>query len=917
MKLQLMLICLALWCAVANAQDNLLRNGDFTDPITPWRGGKDDTVRVVSDGAPEGVKQCLSVQIQGASTSLGQIGQRVSVKPNLTYRVLASLRSDPAGLAMLQVKLYRKGEELKRIDLGKSKSTWTPVEAEFVTPADADEAEVLCRYRRDKASVGKVVQFASLRLQEGGPPVIAPLKLTGMEAVATFESIGVTLNYAGDPSANARASVRYRASNTSDWQDGLDLVYRPTEKQFRGSLLNLRTDTEYEIEATLRDNVTQLAGTTRVRTWSEQVPIAKVVRLPAGTTDAPLVISDKGTPEGWILYTRAEGSPSTIDVGTAAPAAIQVKDAAYVVIDNLIVRGGAERGINVIGSHHVRIRRCDIAGWGDPGTPKDDLPKGRFVDAAGKVINWQAGVHVGVGSAQVVVEENFIHAPRGTANCWAYGHPAGPQGVILQMTDGNHVVRNNDIIGSEAHWWNDGIESMYNEKLEGGPRRDTDISGNIIAFANDDGTELDGGQINVRYFNNWVQWTYCGVSNAPNLSGPSYVYRNLFVLTGEQRGRTNFGFKMGGDRFPAPGRTFLFHNTMISTNAGLSTGHYGKGATPITARSNLYLAGEMLLTGKIEGNYDLDYDLLPASAITPADSGQQKHAIAGAPSFVDPNAGDYRLAPTSAGIDAGVAIPGLSADKPDVGAFELSAPADFPVRLGAMSALPRLATVGGSPVALRVPAALGAQWRAHPNVDWLVCTPSDGTTGDAEQSIRLTLARDLPVGRHRAAVTFRTDLGYCRTVLVEVRQRAANPVSIEIEAEAGTIEGGYRKTDDPSASGGAILEPIPDGGKDQPGAVRFDVDVPADGAYYLHARTHVPGPDAGTHDSIYISVDDAPKQQWNLLYLGAPGYHWQVFSAGEQSATPFHLPRGKHAVRIHPREIGARVDAIRLANEPF
>lgn len=917
MTFRLILTWVALCCAPALAQDNLLRNGDFADPITPWRGGTGDVVRVVREGAADDAKQFLAVRIEGTSASLGQIGQRVGVKPNFLYRLKANLRSEPAGLAMVQIKLFGQGKELKRIDLGRSKAVWTPVDAEFATPAGADEAEVLCRYVREKGSVGGTVQFASLRLLEVGQRKPVPLMVTSVDAVATFESIGVTLSYDGDVADTLRATLRYRVRGEGDWQEGLDLVYRPTEKQFRGSLLNLRPDTEYEIEVTLHDGAARLASATHARTWSEQVPIAKVVRVPAGVSDAPLLISEQGTPDGWILYTRADAAPSTIDVGTTAPAAVQVKGAAYVVIDNLILRGGSARGVHVTDSHHVRIRRCDIAGWGDRGTPSDAIQNGRFVDAAGKLINWQAGVHVGVRSAQVVVEGNFIHAPRGTANSWAHGHPAGPQGIILDMTRGNHVVRDNDIVGSESHWWNDGIESMYNEKLEGGPHRDTDISGNVIAFANDDGTELDGGQINVRYFNNWVQWTYCGVSNAPNLRGPSYVYRNLFVLTGEQRGRTNFGFKLGGDRFAAPGRTFLYHNTMISSNAGLSTGHYGRGATPVTARNNLYHAGEMLLRGKIEGNYDLDYDLIAPEAITPAGSGQQSNAIIGAPVFVDATVGDYRLAPGSPGIDAGVSVPGLSRSDPDTGAFELDAPADFPQRPGAMSALPRLARIGDRAVTIRVPPALGARWTAHPNADWLVCTPAAGATGDAEQVIGLAVGRELPVGLHRAAVSFRTDLGHVRTVLVEWRQRAAKPVSLEFEAEVGTIEGGFRKIEDARASGGAYLEPIAEAGKDQPGAVSFDVDVPADGIYYLHARCHVPGPDAGTHDSLYVSVNDAPRQQWNLQHLAAPGYHWQVYATADQRATPLPLPRGRHTLRIHPRETGVRVDAIRLANEPF
>ncbi len=73
---------------------------------------------------------------------------------------------------------------------------------------------------------------------------------------------------------------------------------------------------------------------------------------------------------------------------------------------------------------------------------------------------------------------------------------------------------------SETHWWNDAIESIANGEVSGGPYRDTDIYGNVLAFSNDDGTELDGGQISVRYWHNWIDRARCGISCVPNLSGP-------------------------------------------------------------------------------------------------------------------------------------------------------------------------------------------------------------------------------------------------------------------------------------------------------------------------------------------------------------------------------------------------------------
>jgi hypothetical protein len=925
------------------AETNLLQNADFTklnDKGVPagW-GGARDAVSVTTADLPTGRVPAVAIKIGTTGGGLGQLGQRVAVKPGWNYRIQAYLKGETPRLGLLQVKLLHDGRELKRFDVGgKSTTDWTLVQTEFVTPRDADGIEFLCRYERGAASQGKTVEFAGLGLFPLGAKKFVAPHPTKLTAVATFESVGVSLAYEGDASNDARCALRYRVKGEARWRAGLDLVPRPTERQFRGSVLGLQPSTDYEIECDLSDPAYAhqkplTSGPIEVRTWPEEVPIARTVRLPAGVSKQPLVISDKGTEDGWILYTSAAGEPSTLDVGKSAPTVVSIQDAAYVILENVTIRGGAKRGVHVVNSNHVRVRRCDIAGWGEPGTRSKNVEHGRYVDQDGKLINYQAGVQVSGGCSQVVVEGNFIHAPRGTANSWADGHPAGPQAVILDMTSGNNVVRDNELIGNERHWWNDAIESMYNEKVGGGPYRDTDISGNVIAFANDDGTELDGGQINVRFFNNWTQWTFCGISCAPNLAGPSYVFRNLFVVTGEQRKRANYGFKMGSGRFADPGRTFLLHNTMVSTSSGLSSANFGPGATPITARNNAYLSGEVYLQGAVKGNYDFDYDLIQRGALSPPDAGLEAHAVIGAPTFIGAKEGDYRLAPASKGLDAAVRLAGVNDDftgsGPDMGAFERGlSEALFPRRQGGISALPLMnrlqAPIGGkeatASVHLIVPAKNGARWTAYPNADWIQCEPAGGAANGKPQTVVLRAKpSNLAPGEYRGAVTFRTDAGYCRTVLVAMQVRAQQPVAVNLEAEAATLAGGFTPVTDPSASGGVYLQaPADKNQKWGPGA-RFSFDVPADGVYYVLGRIRVPGPLAMNHDSLFVAMDDQPNEPWHLQYLGAPDFHWLVVSLvnREQDARAYHLSKGRHTLTVGPRESLTELDAVRVSNEPF
>jgi len=643
--------------------------------------------------------------------------------------------------------------------------------------------EVICRFRQIPETLGQTVWFSDLRLSEAGAP-----SLVCGEAVATFESIGVCVDFAGGLGSKTVGRVRYRPEGSSDWREGLDLVPCVPERQLRGSLFGLKPDTEYEIECRLVDPAFESAAPLVLcaRTWPEEVPIAEVRALPAPESGGMVRIDAQGKPDGWILYRPATGGTAAIDGGTTSDHALLIANAAHVIVEGFEVRGGRRDAVRVAKSHHVRIRHCDVAGWGDPGTAKDGLEQGRFVDAAGRVINFQAGVRVCDGSSQVVVEHCFIHSPRGTANSWGYGHPAGPQGIILDRTNGNHVVRYNDLIGSERHWWNDAIESIANGEVTGGPYRDTDIYGNVLAFSNDDGTELDGGQINVRYWHNWINGALCGISCAPNRSGPSYVFRNLVATLGEERGSTGSAFKMGGGAAHSPGMNIIAHNTVFGPGGGLRSVGFGSGSDRggyiAISRNNLFAGSghQDVVNISNDPRNDFDYDLTSRGRVRLA-TGGETHAVTEAPTFLAAAEGDFRLAAGSAGIDQGCVLPGLNdgfvGHAPDMGALEAGqAGPDFPPRPHGLSVLPlRAASAapvagGASSVTVRLvaPPSVGNTWRALPNSPWLSCTPSQGATGDEPAIVRIEIADD---GRekagYRGAVTFRTDRGFVRTVMID------------------------------------------------------------------------------------------------------------------------------------------------------
>jgi hypothetical protein len=930
------LLSLASTGSVPAAEANLVENGNFSQfdakgAPEAWQAGGKYEMTAASGGG-------LRVSVVQAGSGEGQIGQRVSLPPGHNVVLSGRLRSESPGMGFLQLKLFKGGKELQRVNVGRSGPDGKEV-AQEIFVGEADRGEVLLRFFQTEQQVGKAVEFSDIRLVDKGEKVLLPPAITGLEVVPTFTSAGVSVALTGDPSDKFRGRVFWRKKGDDAWKRGLDLVWVPNESVCRGSLLGLEPATEYEVRCEIEDagfsqELTAALAEKSFTTWSDSPPIAREVTLPPGEITEPLRISDQGTETGWIRYKGDPTNPTILNVPAGSAQAVLIEGAAFVLLENVTIRGGDGSCVEIQHSHDIRIRGCDIAGWGDKGTPQPGLKNGLYVDANGKVINLQAGVRINFNTTKIVVEDNFIHSPRGSANTWRYGHPNGPQGVIINTTEGNHVVRNNDIIGNERHWWNDAIESMHNERRNGGPYRDTDISGNVLAFSNDDGTELDGGQINVRYFDNWIQWAFCGVSCAPNMGGPSYVLRNLIVL-GDERNKANYGFKIGGANLKDKGLPLIINNTVLSENSGFSTGQYGPGATPVFSRNNVFSSPVITLSPPMGKHYDMDYDLFRKGALLGGDESLEVHAVLAEPHFVDASRGDFRLVEGSPGTAAGVFLEGFHTGSPDqrphMGAFQPGAEAgNFPTRkIAALPAWIQQEVRSGGPVPdaevmLKFAPDAGSSWTAFSNADWLKVEAGPKKVSPSA-SVKLTIdPAGLAVGRHRAAVTFRTDKGYNRTVFVSLTVKPANPITLELEAEDASFGGNFVRKEDPSASGGAYVVPPYDPakptryGKDEKhdSVVTFDFEVPEDGLYELRAHLMIPGPDALSKDSLFLSLDGGEPVFWGLVQAGNAVWNWQDLPGGKgPTGMAFELKKGPHTLRLIQREPGVQIDKIAISNE--
>ena len=394
--------------------------------------------------------------------------------------------------------------------------------------------------------------------------IIAPVAPGVLRARPTFNSCGVCF---GSVQAVEGLALEHQTKGDRQWKVCREFPHFDESGDYRGSLMYLREDTAYVCRSVVKGK--EIARTS-FRTWASDVPIARTVFLDERTS-FPLKVSDKGSPTGWIRYAAKPGV--VLDNRTKDSLSFVIDGAEYVVFDGLTVRGsGASHVFTLVNSREVRIRNCDISRWGRVGLPRFDM-HGRLYDPAkeakGYGINYDAAIKIGKGCSCVTVERCFVHDPRGRANSWYYSHPAGPEAVLLARPDHSTVIRYNDFIGSDIHRWNDAVESEGNFSEDGGFNRDADVYGNFMIYCNDDCIELDGGQQNVRCFDNRFEASFSGLSFQGCMVSPVYLVQNGFYSMCDEFGGGAQTLKSGGGAHGEEATAFISRNLLWGKGMGI------------------------------------------------------------------------------------------------------------------------------------------------------------------------------------------------------------------------------------------------------------------------------------------------------------------------------------------------------------
>jgi hypothetical protein len=533
---------------------------------------------------------------------------------------------------------------------------------------------------------------------QAGEP--GPAAAGGPQAIATFHCLGLYWSPPGG-AADREVLVRYRRVGESSWQPALPMRYNPipgTDEDladYRGSIVDLRPATTYEIELTLAGTSTTAA--LAAATWSEDFPAGETVRVESG--DSPLAITESGTPGAYRVY---DGRQATIDVGHRHNHCVTI-DASYVILRGLTLKGAGDEAnssskpigaVLVSGGHDIIIEDCDISDWGrlNPQT-------GFGYDYESAILSRSAAVR------RLIVQRCKLHDPTFDGSNWyepSYPtHSMGPQCISLFDTGGNHVIRYNECWSDMEHMYNDIIGGGSNGSFRGSPGADSDIYGNYVSHCWDDGLEVEGGSRNVRVWDNYIGQSMMMIGNAAASIGPLYIWRNVCARSQSKPESPGGNFlKMGyaGGEQWMTGHMYVFHNTLFRTDEWLPTGGLGGSriVKHVVSRNNilhLRSASDRAVSNN-ERNTDNDYDFDLFNGRIP--DGVEPHGIRGEPIYAAGAGldratltGRFQLAPESPGAAAGEPIPnfsvGCSGAAPDIGAHQRGMP---PIRYGVAAGRP-------------------------------------------------------------------------------------------------------------------------------------------------------------------------------------------------------------------------------------
>lgn len=208
--------------------------------------------------------------------------------------------------------------------------------------------------------------------------------------------------------------------------------------------------------------------------------------------------------------------------------------------------------------------------------------------------------------------------------------------------------------------------------------------------------------------------------------------------------------------------------------------------------------------------------------------------------------------------------------------------------------------------------------------DWLNVTPKTGVlVSDSTMTFTVTLRPSKMTERslYRGAFLIRLESGYSRPVMVyartdvvpEIKPTSKNVWVTYFEAEAPESKKAYDIVADSEASQDQCLLLR---GPTRKYPVEYRFSVPKTSQYFLLLRVKSDEP-AGSHDSLYFSIDNGPFDRAQLR--NAASWTWSLAAHNSQMSLiclqGFELTVGEHVLKLAPRE-SLYIDLVAVTDNP-
>lgn len=504
------------------------------------------------------------------------------------------------------------------------------------------------------------------------------------------------------------AFVFYKEKGKDYWRLADKPVYSNSDNVYKGSICYLDEGKEYDVKIEFYNEhnlVTRQKG--KVATKNSNVRIAKTIKLSdcigkdsiyglyfkgiKGSKDGYIrIIGDidivsEGNGDRYILENEVSKDKVRTQSVENLDYALLMHSCEYVILEGFNVKGGKEAAVTIYGeSNNIILRDFDISKYGPDVSYYGE--NGVPYDKEGNAVIRKYGLKL-INCYDILFEKSKIHSPKADASNWnskydSSTHPKGNSGIELMRIKGGIVIRNNEIMGSKNAYLMDCIEGWRNEYEEGGIYADGDIYGNTFRYANDDAIELDGGQENIRVYDNYFTDCLCGVSVSPNYKGPSYIFRNTFTSMKDSEGKASQCIKtVWNGEVKDGGYTFIYHNTFCTKGSVLALfREYSYASHIVTANNIMYVYGtDFCINNYVNSkchsyNHDLVYNSNSNKFIMRNEGMYELDGIFENPQFTNTEKGDYTLKITSPAIDKGIVInnfcDGYKGQAPDLGRYE-------------------------------------------------------------------------------------------------------------------------------------------------------------------------------------------------------------------------------------------------------